>query len=115
MEVVPPRVTSGIIAIDCRATLIKLENIVPAGLELDKGKIPHRGEENSIDMKGKRLEYLKTHEVKISLKTRHKGIFELRPRILYADERGNQRAYQFEPASVTVKELGISGWLKGPK
>ncbi len=97
------------------ATLIKLENIVPEGLELNREKISHRVEDNYIDMKGKRLEYLKTQEVKIPMKTVRKGSFEMRPRILFVDEKGNYRSYEFEPVSVTVRELGISGWLKGPK
>ena len=97
------------------ATLIKLENVSTDGLELIREKIPHRVEDNYLDMKGRRLEYLKTHEVKIPLRAVRKGTYELRPRILFVDEKGNYRSYQFEATPVTVKELGISGWLKGPK
>ncbi len=96
------------------ATLMKLENIAAEGLELDREKIPHRVEDSFIDLKGKRLEYLKTHEVKIPMKAKRKGGFELRPRILFVDEKGNYRSYDFEPVSLTVRELGVSGWLKGP-
>ncbi len=97
------------------ATLMKLENIAPEGLEIDKQGITARIEDNYVDMRGKRLEYLKTHEVKIPLKGKRKGVFEVRPRILFVDEKGIYRSYEFEPTSVSVKELGISGWLKGPK
>ncbi len=97
------------------ATLMKLENIAPEGLEIDRQGITARVEDNYLDMKGKRLEYLKTHEVKIPLKGKRKGMFEVHPRILFVDEKGTYRSYEFEPVSVTVKELGISGWLKGPK
>ncbi len=97
------------------ATLIKLENVAPKGFELDREKIPHRVEDNYIDMKGKRLEYLKTHEVKVPMRALTKGTFEIRPRILFVDERGSYRSYDFEPAALTVRELGISGWLKGPR
>ena len=97
------------------ATLMKLENVAPDGVEIDKERIPQRVEDNYLDMKGKRLEYLKTHELKIPMRTKRKGVFELRPRILFVDEKGTYRAYEFEPASITVRELGISGWIKGPK
>ncbi len=97
------------------ATLVKLENVVSDGLEFERENIPYRVEDTYIDMKGKRLEYLKTHEIKIALKTLRKGAFELRPRVLFVDERGNYRSYEFEPASLSVRELGVSGWLKGPK
>ena len=49
------------------------------------------------------------------MKALRKGAFELRPRILFVDEKGNYRSYEFDPATVTVRELGIAGWLKGPK
>ncbi len=97
------------------AMLIKLENVAPKGFELDRDRIPHRIEDNYIDMKGKRLEYLKTHEVKVPMRALTKGTFEIRPRIFFVDEKGTYRSYDFEPAALTVKELGISGWLKGPK
>ncbi len=77
--------------------------------------MPVRVEDDYLNMRGKKLEYLKTHEVKIALRAARKGVFELRPRILFVDERGNYRSYEFQPASITVKEMGISGWLKGPK
>ncbi len=97
------------------ATLMKLENIAAEGLELNKARIRHRVEDNFIDLKGKRLEHLKTHEVKLPMKAKTKGTFELRPRILFVDEKGNYRSYEFEPIALTVRELGISGWLKGPQ
>ena len=31
----------------------------------------------------------------------------------YLDETGKHKSYEPEPATVKVKELGISGWLKG--
>ena len=97
------------------ATLLKLEGVVVDGIEIDKEKVAHRVEDNYLDMKGKRLDYLKTHELKIPLRAKRKGVFQLGPRILFVDEKGNYRSFEFEPTSVTVKELGISGWLKGPK
>jgi len=96
------------------ATLIKLENLAPAGMRLDKAKIPQRIEDNYIDMKGKRLEYLKTAEVKVPMKAVSKGTFQIRPKVLFIDEKGSYQSYEFEPVALTVRELGITGWLKGP-
>ncbi len=95
------------------ATLIKIENIGSKGLELDRGTISYSIEDHVISMRGKRLEYLKTHQVKIPLKALRKGTYELRPRIVFADERGNQSSYEFEPVALKVRELGIAGWIKG--
>ncbi len=54
------------------ATLIKLEDIATNGLEVDREKSQLRVTDNYLDMRGKRLEYLKTHEVKIH--TEHQNI-----------------------------------------
>ncbi len=96
------------------ATLIKLEDIATNGLEVDRDKSQLHLADNYLDMKGKRLEYLMTHEVKIPLRGTRKGTYQLRPRVLFVDEKGTYRSCEFAPATVTVRELGVSGWLKGP-
>ncbi len=73
-----------------------------------------RVEDSYIDMKGRTLSPLKTQELKLVLKPLNKGTFNLRPRILFLDESGRYRSHQPEPATIEVRELGISGWLRGP-
>ncbi len=96
------------------ATLIKLEDVIPEGFEIEREKNPYRIEGNSIDMRGKRLEHLKMEEMRIVLRPVRKGVFRLRPRAVFADDRGNVHRFEFEPVEVVVEELGIGGWLKGP-
>ncbi len=95
------------------AMLLKLENLAPEGFEIQHDKTPLHVEDGFINMKGKRLEYLKTDEVKVALRALRKGAYKLRPRILFVDDKGSYRSYDFEPTEVTVSELGISGWLRG--
>jgi len=95
------------------ALLLKTEQIIPEGFEIKEKPEICRVEDSSLDMKGKRLDPLKTEEVKLVLKALSKGTFTLKPRILYLDETGKHKSYEPEPATVKVKELGISGWLKG--
>jgi len=66
-------------------------------------------------MKGKRLDPLKMEEVKLVLKPKVRGEFPIKPRILYLDENGKYKSHEPQPVTVTVKELGIKGWLKGEK
>jgi tetratricopeptide (TPR) repeat protein len=97
------------------AVLIKLSDIIPTGFELvDKPEI-YRVEDSYLNMKGKRLDALKPEEIKITLKPKSQGVFQLKPRISYLDENGKYRFYEPEPVSITVKELGIKGWLKGER
>jgi hypothetical protein len=75
----------------------------------------YRVEDSYVNMKGKRLDALKTEELKIVLKPKAQGVFQLKPKILYIDENGKYKSHEPEPISITVKELGIKGWLKGAR
>ncbi len=95
------------------AQLIKVEELIPEGFELSGKPEPYRVEDSYLNMKGKRLDPLKTEEVKLVLRPKVQGQFTLKPRILYLDESGRYKSHEPESIEVTVKELGISGWLKG--
>jgi hypothetical protein len=95
------------------ALLIKLMEVIPEGFELKEKPETYRVEDGCLNMKGKRLQSMKTEELKIVLRSKIQGVFRLRPRILYLDENGRYRTHEPEPVSITIKELGIKGWLKG--
>jgi len=97
------------------ALLIKTEQIIPEGFEIKEKPEIYRVEDSYLNMKGKRLDPLKTEEVKLVLKALTKGTFTLKPRVLYLDETGKCRSHEPEPATIKVKELGISGWIKGER
>lgn len=95
------------------ALLIKITEVVPEGFELTEKPETFRVEDNCLNMKGKRLDSLKTEEIKLVLKPKVQGTFALKPRILYLDETGKYKSHEPEPVTIIVKELGIRGWLKG--
>jgi tetratricopeptide (TPR) repeat protein len=97
------------------AVLVKLAEIIPEGFELVEKPEIYRVEDSYLNMKGKRLDALKPEEIKITLKPKNQGVFQLKPRISYLDENGKYRSYEPEPVDITVKELGIKGWLKGER
>ena len=97
------------------ALLIKLAEVVPEGFEIAEKPEIYRVEDSYLNMKGKRLDPLKTEEVKLVLKPKVQGEFPLKPRILYLDENGKAKSYEPKPIIITVKELGIKGWLKGER
>jgi hypothetical protein len=97
------------------ALLIKVEEIIPEDFEIKQVPEIYRVEDRYLNMKGKRLDSLKTEEVKLIAKPVSKGIFTMKPRILYLDETGKYKSHEPEPITITVKELGIKGWLKGEK
>jgi tetratricopeptide (TPR) repeat protein len=97
------------------ALLTKVTEIIPKGFEVAQEPEVYRVENDSINLKGKRLDPLKTEEVKLVLKPTLQGTFSIKPMVLYLDENGKYRTHEPEPVTVTVKELGIKGWLKGEK
>lgn len=97
------------------AQLTKVEDMVPRGFDLVTEPERYRVEDTYINMRGRRLDALKTEDLKLVLKPTVHGQFKLRPRIMYLDESGKYRSHEPEPVDITVKELGISGWLKGPE
>ena len=97
------------------ALLIKITELIPKGFELAENPGAYRVEDNYLNMKGKRVDPLKTEEVKLKLKPKVQGEFSLRPTVLYLDENGQYKSHQPEPLTLTVTELGITGWLKGER
>ena len=87
------------------ATLVKIENLTQEGLEPIRDMVGERMEDGFIDMRGRRLEYLKTHEVKVPIRAKRKGSYELRPRVLYVDEKGVYRSHQFETLRMMVVDV----------
>jgi hypothetical protein len=89
--------------------------MIPEGFEIREIPDTYTVQDHNLDLKGKRLNPLKTEDVKIVVKPQSKGIRVIQPRILYIDETGKYKSHEPEPVTITVKELGISGWIKGEK
>jgi hypothetical protein len=97
------------------ALLIKLAEAIPEGFELAEKPEVYRVEDSYLDMKGKRLAPLKTEELRLILKPKVQGTFAFKPTIFYLDENGKYKSYEPESINITVKELGIKGWIKGER
>jgi len=97
------------------AQLIKITEVIPPGFELVEKPEVYRVEDSYLNMKGKRLDPLKTEEVRLTIKSKAQGEFFLKPTVLYLDENGTYKSHQPEPVTITVKELGIKGWIKGER
>jgi hypothetical protein len=97
------------------AVLTKITEVIPRGFKLIEKPEIYRVEDSYLNMKGKRLDPLKMEEVRLALKPKIRGIFPLKPMVLYLDENGKYKTYEPEPITITVKELGIKGWIKGER
>jgi tetratricopeptide (TPR) repeat protein len=97
------------------ALLIKINELIPSGFELTEKPEVYRVEDSYLNMKGKRIDPLKTEEIKLTLTPKVQGEFSLKPTILYLDENGKYKSHEPEPINITVRELGIKGWIKGQR
>jgi len=97
------------------ALLIKVTEVIPDSFDIAREPEIYRVEDSYLNMKGKRLDPLKTEEVRLVLKPKAQGTFPLKPKILYLDEDGKYKSHEPEPITITVKELGIKGWIKGER
>jgi tetratricopeptide (TPR) repeat protein len=98
-----------------QAVLNLIENAIPEGFELTTKPEPYRVEGCNINLKGRRLGPLNAQDVKFGLRPKRKGTFNVAPKITYVDENGKYKSHEPEPVTITVKELGIKGWLKGER
>jgi tetratricopeptide (TPR) repeat protein len=95
--------------------LTKILEVIPEGFTMVKKPELYRMEGDCLNMKEKQLDPLRKEEVKLVLTPKIQGTFQIKPRILYIDANGKEKTHEPKPASITVKELGIKGWLKGER
>jgi predicted ATPase len=95
--------------------LTKITEVIPEGFGIVKKPEFYRVEGNCLNMKEKQLDPLKKEEVKLVLTPKMQGTFYIKPKIVYLDENGKEKTLEPNPLSITVKELGIKGWLKGER
>jgi hypothetical protein len=95
------------------AQLMRIEEAAPKGFAVAQEPEKYRMDDSYVNMKGRRLDSLKTEDVRLVLRPAVKGNFKLKPRIVYLDESGAHRSCEPTPVEVAVKEMGILGWMKG--
>jgi hypothetical protein len=95
------------------AQLTRVEETVPKGFVVVQEPEKYRMEDSQINLKGRRLDALKTEDLRLVLRPTTKGNFKLKPRIMYLDESGTCKSCEPVPIEVAVREMGISGWLRG--
>ena len=90
-------------------SITRVENLVPAGFQL-VGKPDYcQFEDSQLTMRGKRLDALKTDEIKIALRAFKKGTIEIKPRIVCIDWVGHQMDYSPEPVVFNVSSAVLPG------
>jgi hypothetical protein len=97
------------------AYLIKIEDIIPEGLRLRSRPRASRIEGRHINLRNKALPSHKFEEYILSYTPMRKGVYSIEPKIIFLDETDELESHEVDALTITVKELGIRDWLRGPK
>jgi len=89
--------------------LTRVENVLPTGFRVVGKSDAYSVDGTSLVLRGKRLDPLKTDELKIVFKAFKVGEFEVNPRIICVDEVGRQLLCEPEPKVFHVGEAVLSG------
>jgi len=87
------------------ALLMRVDDFVPSDFVVVKKPEIYRIEETCLNMKGKQLAALKLVEVKLTLQPSKKGEYELKPKVHYLDERGQNKSLQLKTVRIEVEEV----------
>jgi KaiC/GvpD/RAD55 family RecA-like ATPase len=87
------------------AFLVRIEKILPSGVELVERPDYCPFEDGHLDMRGKKLDPLKTEAIRFVLNSFKKGTFTIGPTIVYVDEAGHQMLSTPEPATIDVSKV----------
>jgi len=82
--------------------LAKVEGIFPPSFELVAKPSYCYFDDTHLNMRGKRLDPLKTEEIRLVLRSFDKGTFEIQPKIIYVDEAGRQMVSELGSVAIEV-------------
>jgi KaiC/GvpD/RAD55 family RecA-like ATPase/tetratricopeptide (TPR) repeat protein len=90
-------------------SLIRIDDVVPAGFQLVDKPDYCMLENVHLTVRGKRLNPLKTEEIKIALRSFKQGSIEVKPRIVCGDWAGQQIVYSPEPVAFNISGVALPG------
>lgn len=90
-------------------SLNRIESVVPAGFQLVSKPDYCVFEDEHLTMKGKRVDPLKTAEIKIAVRSFKRGSVEVKPRVVCVDSVGRQVVFSPEPVAFNVSAAALPG------
>jgi KaiC/GvpD/RAD55 family RecA-like ATPase len=85
--------------------LDKVQEIIPSGFEVVAQPSYSHLEDKHLEMKGKKLDPLKTEEIRLTMKSFDDGSFVVKPKIIYVDTNGHQMVSELEQGSIEISKV----------
>jgi len=95
------------------AFLLRAKDLIPDEFVLVEKPEKCATKDGLLDLKGRRLQPLETTEITLKLKSSKKGRFTFSPAVEFVDEAGKSKVCELEQLTVSIREMGIRGWLRG--
>ena len=89
--------------------LTKIENLLQAGFQIVAKPDGCSVEGTTLALKGRKIEPLKTDEIKITFKSFIKGDVRISPKIICIDETGHQMTHNPKPIAFSFLEAALPG------
>ena len=90
-------------------SLIRIEGLVPEGFQLVSKPDYCQLEDSRLTMKGKRLDPLRTDEMKFTLRAFKTGTIEIKPQLVCLDWIGHEKSYNTLPVVFNVSGAVLPG------
>ncbi|UCH32265.1 MAG: hypothetical protein JSV05_02470 [Candidatus Bathyarchaeota archaeon] len=85
--------------------LDKIQGIMPLGFKLTSKPDYCSPENGDLNMRGRRIDPLKTEEILLELRSFESGSFQIVPKITYSQETGKQVVSELEPVAIEVLKI----------
>ncbi|MGA2681847.1 MAG: hypothetical protein ABSF44_08620 [Candidatus Bathyarchaeia archaeon] len=82
--------------------LVRVIGLVPSGFKVVDLPSQYLLQEDSLEIKGKRLDPLKVESIKVSLQATAVGSFNIKPQVIYVDNAGNFRTCKPDQVTLTT-------------
>jgi KaiC/GvpD/RAD55 family RecA-like ATPase len=89
--------------------LASIEDVLPEGFQLVRAPDGFSFDNLKLSTMGKTLNPLENDEITLVLRSLKSGDFEIRPKIMCADEIGQQLVFAIEPVTFTVSDVVLEG------
>lgn len=88
--------------------LDKVEEILPPGFEVIAKPSYSHVKGKHLEMKGKKLDPLKTEEIRLAMMSFDDGTFVVKPKIIYVDINGHQMVSELEQGLIEVSKVVLT-------
>jgi len=91
-----------------QGSLVKVENLLPSEFAVTMPPAKYSLQNGSVEFDGESIGPFQVVTVKVGLKARKKGSYNLNPKVIYSDDLGETKTCKLEPITITVQPAKLA-------